>query len=137
MASPRGQSHGLRILRKGYILPFLIQPNLTRSAPIIIGYVHPLRNSYPTEVLHACMQKNAVELVRTQKSLGFFNRLFLVPKPNWWRPVMDLGTMNKFLKAEKFKMATPETIRTSLQPGEWVTYYWWENYRTTHAGESF
>ena len=26
-----------------------------------------------------------------------------------------------FLKAEKFKMETPETIRTSLQQGEWVT----------------
>ena len=26
----------------------------------------------------------------------------------------------KFLKAEKFKMETPETIRTSLQAGEWV-----------------
>ena len=66
------------------------------------------------EALHALMQKNAVELVRTQKSLGFFNRIFLVPKPNnLWRPILDLSTLNKFLKTEKFKVETPETIRTS------------------------
>ena len=28
---------------------------------------------------------------------------------------------NKFLKTEKFKMETPESIRTYLQTGEWVT----------------
>ena len=67
-------------------------------------------------------KKNAVELVHNQTSLGFFNRLFLVPKPNnKWRPILDLSNLNFFLKVEKFKMETPETIRTSLQQGEWVT----------------
>ena len=57
-----------------------------------------------------------------QTSLGFFNRLFLVPKPNTkWRPILDLNNLKLFLKVEKFKMETPETIRTSLQQGEWVT----------------
>ena len=51
-----------------------------------------------------------------------FNRLFLVPTPNnWWRPILDLSTLNTFLSTESFKMETPETIRTSLQAGEWVT----------------
>ena len=48
--------------------------------------------------------------------------LFLVPKPdNKWRPILDLSNLNPFLGTEKFKMETPETIRTSLQQGEWVT----------------
>ena len=34
---------------------------------------------------------------------------------------MDLSTLNTFLNTESFKIETPETIRTSLQPGEWVT----------------
>ena len=34
------------------------------------------------EALHALMMKNAVELVKNQRSLAFFNRLILVPKPN-------------------------------------------------------
>ena len=78
--------------------------------------------SYLLDALHQLIDKNAVELVRNKTSLSFFNRLFLVPKPNKkWRPILDLSKLNFFLKAEKFKMETPETIRTSLQQGEWVT----------------
>ena len=68
------------------------------------------------------MNRNAVESVENQNSLGFYNRLFLVPKPNnQWRPILDLSTLNTFLNTESFKMETPETIRTSLQTVEWVT----------------
>ena len=112
----------VQILREGYTLPFRIRPNLTRSPTVISRYVNPHRNLYLLEALHQLIDKNAVELVQNQKSLGFFNRLFLVPKPNnRWRPILDLSKLNLFLKAEKFKMETPETIRTSIQQGEWVT----------------
>ena len=74
------------------------------------------------EALYQLINKNEVEPVENQNSLGFYNRLFLVPKPNnRWRPVLDLSTLNTFLNTESFKMETPETIRTSLQAGEWVT----------------
>ena len=50
------------------------------------------------------------------------SHLFLVPKPHQrWRPVIDLSRLNTFLHVEKFKMETPESIRTSLVPGEWVS----------------
>ena len=63
-----------------------------------------------------------MEPVANQNSLGFYNWLFLVLKPNnQWRPVLDLSTLNTFLNTESFKLETPETIRTSLQSGEWVT----------------
>ena len=108
----------VQILKEGYTLPFQIRPKLTRSPTVISSYVNPHRNSYLLEALHQPMAKNAVELVKHQTSLGFFNRLFLANK---WRPILDLSKLNLFLKAEKFKMETPETIRTSLQQGEWVT----------------
>ena len=112
----------VQILKEGYTLPFRIRPNLTRSPTVVSCYVNPHRNSYLMEALHQLIDKNAVELVHNQTSLGFFNRLFLVPKPNnKWRPILDLSNLNPFLKVEKFKMETPETIRTSLQQGEWVT----------------
>ena len=112
----------VQILKEGYTLPFRIRPRLTRSPKVISCYVNPHRNSYLLEALHQLITKNAVELVRNQTSLGFFNRLFLVPKPNnKWRPILDLSNLNLFRKAEKFKMETPETIRTSLPQGEWVT----------------
>ena len=104
-----------------HTLPFRIWPNLTRSPTVISCYVNPRRNSYLMEALHQLIDKNAVELVHNPTSLWFFNRLFLVPKPNKWRPILDLSNLNPFLKVEKFKMETPETIRTSLQQGEWVT----------------
>ena len=116
----------VQILKQGYTLPFRIQPKLTMSPTVISCYVNPQRNLYLLKALHQLMDKNAVELVQNQTSLGFFNRLFLVPK---------FGTQTQqqvethirseqthlFLKAEKFKMETLETIRISLQPGEWVT----------------
>ena len=50
---------------------------------------------------------------------GIFQPTILVPQPNnKWRPILDLSKLNLFLKMEKFKMETPETIRTSLQQGE-------------------
>ena len=102
-------------LREGYTLPFWFRPNLARSPSVISNYVNPQRQSHLLEALYQLLNKNAVEPVANQTSLGFYNRLFLVPKPNnRWRPILDLNT-------ESFKMETPETIRTSLQVGEWVT----------------
>ena len=112
----------VQILKEGYTLPFQTRPKLVRFPTVISCYGNPQRNSYLLEALHQLIDKNAVELVRNQSSLSFFNRLFLVPKPNnRWRPIFDLSNLNFFLKSEKFKMETPETIRTSLQQGEWIT----------------
>ena len=79
-AALRASSKVIRILREGNTLLFRIRPNSTRSLTIISRYVHPFRNSYLIEALHGLMQKNVVELDRTQESLGFFNRLLFVIK---------------------------------------------------------
>ena len=106
----------IRILREGYTLPFRFRPNLTRSPMVISKYVNPQRQSLLLEALAQLTNKNAVEPVTNQTSLGFYNQLFLVPKPNnRWRPILDLSTLNIFLNTESFKMETPETIRSSLQ----------------------
>ena len=117
-ANPRVVS----ILKDGYILPFKVRPNLVRDPLIVSGYANPLRNLYLKQALQALLQKEAVEMVRVRTSLAFFNRLFIVSKPNQkWRPILDLSALNKFLSVKTFKMETPETIRLSLQQGEWVT----------------
>ena len=108
-------------LREGYTLPFRFRPKVTRSPTVISNYQNPSKQAHLLEALYQLVNKNAVEPVANQNSLGFYNRLFLVPKPNnRWRPVLDLSTLNTFLNTESFKMETPETIRTSLQSGEWV-----------------
>ena len=70
----------VQTLREGYTLPFRIRPNLTRSPTVISCYGNPHRNLSLLEALHQLIDKNAVELVVNQKSLGFFNRLFLGAK---------------------------------------------------------
>ena len=78
------------------------------------------------QALASCIQsllsKNATKRVENVKSLRFYSRLFLVPKPHQrWRPVIGLSRLNTFSLVERFKMETPETIRASLIPGEWVS----------------
>ena len=112
----------ISVLREGYILPFRTRPYLTRKPTVTSCYVDPHRNSYLLEALHQLLDKKAVEVVQNPQSLGFYNRLFVVPKPNnRWRPILDLSKLNNYLKTQSFKMERPETIRTSLQTGEWVT----------------
>ena len=112
----------VQILKEGYILPFQTRPNLSRQPTVVSCYVNPHRNLYLLDALHQLTEKNAIGLVTKLDSLGFYKRLFLVPKPNnKWCPILDVSNLNKFLKVEKFKMETPETIRTSLQTGEWFT----------------
>ena len=112
----------VNILREGYTLPFRFRPHLTRSPTVISNYHNPTKQSFLLEALYQLINKNAVKPVENPNSLGFYNRLFLVPKPNnRWRPILDLSTLNTFLNTGSFKMETPETIRTSLQTGEWVT----------------
>ena len=82
----------------------------------------PSKDQALADCIQSLLSKNAIERVEIVKSLGFYSRLFLVPKPHQrWRPVIDLSRLNTFLHVEKFKMETPESIRTSLVPGEWVS----------------
>ena len=112
-ANPRVVS----ILKEGYVLPFKLKPPLVRYPLIVSGYAHSLR-----EAVQTLLHKKAVDMVRVRASLAFFNRLFIVPKPNQKsRPILDLSALNKFLSVKTFKMETPETFRISLQQGEWVT----------------
>ena len=117
-ANPRVVS----ILREGYTLPFKMRPPLSRFPLITSGYANPTRSLALSQALGALVEKLVVEKVVVRTSLSFYNRLFLVPKPdNKWRPILDLSQLNLFLKTNTFKMETPTTIRVSLQKGEWVT----------------
>ena len=111
----------LNIITNGCFFPFISKPNLVR-APLIRSVYKALQKD---QALVSCIQsvlsKNAIERVENVKSLRFYSHLFFVPKPHQrWRPVIDLSRLNTFLLIERFKMETPEAIRASLIPGEWV-----------------
>ena len=110
------------VLRDGYSFPFRERPQLSRFPLIVSKYASPTKSKALVEALSSLRQKQAVERVVVKSSLAFYNRLFLVPKPNGkWRPILDLSKLNLFLATSTFKMETPETIRLSLQKREWVT----------------
>ena len=112
----------LNIITNGYVLPFRSKPNLIRYPLILSEYKAQQKDQALATCIQFLLSKNAIERVENVKSLGFYSRLFLVPKPHQrWRPVIDISRLNTFLHVEKFKMETPESIRTSLIPGEWVS----------------
>ena len=104
MGCPRGQSQGHKNPEKRLYSPRRAPTNLTRSPITISSCVHPLNNRYLMQALHARMQKQRIEKVKNQTFLVFFNKLFLVPKPNnKWRPNLDLSSLNKFLNGDTRK----------------------------------
>ena len=85
-------------------------------------YASPTKNKALLEAPESLIQKQAVEKVVVKSSLAFYNCRFLVQNPNRkWRQILDLSKLNLFLTTSTFKMETSETIRLSLQKGEWVT----------------
>ena len=109
-------SNVLNIITNGCVLPFLSKPNLVRFPLILSEYKARQKDQALATCIQSLLSKNAIKRVENVKSLGFYSRLFLVPKPHQrWRPVIDLPHV------EKFKMETAESIRTSLIPGEWVS----------------
>ena len=68
------------------------------------------------------LAKKAITHVRKPTTLGYYSRLFLVPKPmKRWRTVIDLSMLNHHLHVPTFKMETAESIRKTIRKGEWVT----------------
>ena len=91
------------ILKEGYSLPFKVRPPLSRSPVIISHYADPVKNNHLKESLQALIQKQLVEKVLVPSSLAFYNRLFLVSKPNnKWRPILDLSQLNLYLASASF-----------------------------------
>ena len=100
-------SNVLNIITNGYILPFLSKPNLVRFPLILSEYKARQKDQALATCIQSLLSKNAIERAENVKYLGFYNRLFLVPKPHQrWRPVIDLSRLNTFLHIEKFKMET-------------------------------
>ena len=97
-------SNVLNIITNGYVLPFLSKPNLVRFPLILSEYKTLQKDQALADCIQSLLSKNAIERVENVKSLGFYSRLFLVPKLHQrWRPVIDLSRLNTFLHVEKSK----------------------------------
>ena len=84
-----------QLLKECNTLPFWTRPNLTMSPTIISCYVSPHKNLYLIMSLHQLMNKNTVELVKNQKSLGFYKTLFGAKTKQPMEVMVDLCNLKK------------------------------------------
>ena len=85
----------LNIITNGHVLPFVSKPKLARVPLIQSGYKALQKEQALATCIQSLLSKNAIERVQNVKSLGFYSRLFFVPKPHQRsRPVIDLSRLN-------------------------------------------
>ena len=73
------------------------------------------------QAVDALLMKGAIERVTNVKSLGFYSRLFLVPKKAGdLRPVIDLSTLNRHMVVPHFKVETQGSVRSAIRSQEWT-----------------
>ena len=70
----------VRTLKVGYTLPFSSHPALARSPVVVSGYKDRAKQETLLDQVEQLLQKGAIEPVECQNSLGFYSRLFIVPK---------------------------------------------------------
>ena len=75
-------SNVLNLITNGYVLPFLSMPNLVSFSLIISEYKALSKDQALPHCIQSLLSKNVIERVENVKSLGFYNRLFLVPMPH-------------------------------------------------------
>ena len=108
----------LNIVSEGLLLSFHSPPPMS-NIPLCLTSHHPSLR----EVVISLRKKGAIEPVFNPDSPGFYSRLFLVPKKDGsWRPVIDLSTLNSFMRVDKFKMETPASVRLAIRTGDWAVF---------------
>ena len=71
------------------------------------------------QAVDALLLKGAIERVTNMTSLGYYNRLFLVPKKTGdLRPVIDLSSLNRHMVVLHFKMEMQGSFRSAIRSQE-------------------
>ena len=111
----------MEVVKEGYQIPFLAPPPLSvvpQEFPAYLGNQEKFL-ALETEVKEM-FQKGAIEQV-IDNSPGYYNRLFLVLKASGaWRPVLDVSSLNKFVKKTKFSMETTQSVLSAIHQDDWM-----------------
>ena len=113
----------IKTLEFGLELPIgSVRIPLSRVPLINSHYSSLEKNLVLCQAVVDMLLKGAIQEVRDSSSLAFYSRLFLVAKKTGgWRPVIDLSHLNLYLDFPTFRMETTQSIRNSLQVGQWTT----------------
>ena len=116
-----GASPSVLDVVRGFKIPFTHPPPL--SLPSSASFTVITRQDHVDLIdaeVEALQEKGAIEEVPLS-SPGYFSRLFLVPKPVGWRPIINLKRLNKqFIDCPHFRMDTVKDVAFLLQPGDWA-----------------
>ena len=107
----------LSIVRYRFKIPFKSVP------PLLVFPINLSHSSSPLlrEEIAELLKKWAVERVQNPGTLGFYSRLFLVPKKNGkLRPVIDLSLLNHYIHKQHFKMETVKSVSQSIMFNDWA-----------------
>ena len=113
-----GNCRATGIVEDGVGIAFLQRPQFTHQS---ISF--RTRNSRQDlqQAVDALLMKGAIERVTNVTSLGFYSRLFLVPKKTGdLRPVINLSTLNRHMVVPHFKMETQGSVRSAIRSQEWT-----------------
>jgi hypothetical protein len=111
----------LGLVRSGYKMKFSTAPKLTKPlAKFETRLPHDQMEIVRKEV-RGFLEKKAIRIVpqkEAEETLGFYSKLFCVPKPgeNKWRMIIDMRKLNKHILKKKFKMQGVKDVRSALQP---------------------
>ena len=73
------------------------------------------------EEIENLLNKRAVERVQNPETLGFYSRIFLVPKKNGkFRLILDLSLLNRYIEKQAFKMETVKSVRQAMRLNDWA-----------------
>ena len=103
--------------------PKRVQDPYQSIPPLSVVPIKLSQSSSPLlrEEIAELLKKRAVEWVRNLGTLGFYSRLFLIPKMNGkLRPVMDLWLLNQYINKHHFKMETVNSVRQSIRTNDWA-----------------
>ena len=105
----------LAVVEEGVRLSFVSHPPLSPFPTWISVPRDPARALALRAEVNALWRKGATEVVSAVEVPGFYSHLFVVPKPGGsWRPVIDLSTLNRYLRPPKFHMETARALRRSI-----------------------
>ncbi len=110
----------LSVVKEGYSLEWEFGPPPLSHHPIWLPSCAE-KDQVKLEMVRELLEIGAIEEVKNQNSPGCYNVFFLVPKENGtWRGILDLKCVNLYVKKQKFKMETPESIRAMMETASWA-----------------
>jgi ribonuclease HI len=107
------------IVKNGYQIDWIHNPPHL-STRVIYTHLNQQSQLLQAEVAQM-LQKGAIEQVHLIDP-GFWSTFFLVPKKDsdQMRPVINLKSLNKFIKCPTFKMHSPQSVLRFIHKGNWL-----------------